>query len=114
MKPKAFCLIIGISVYALFCIVMMFILPMNDYEWMLDDPLLREEGLTFCGLPLDDDIDARFFTLVVIAPLVIAGGALSLRARRMHYAGWLAVAVLLVWAWQFLIHYPLCPGRETF
>lgn len=114
MVLKTRCLIVGLSVYAVFCAAMMFVLPMNAYEWMLDDPLLRDDELTFCGLPLDDGIDVRFLTFIVLLPLFVAGGALSVRARRMHYAGWLALAVLVVWVWRFLIHYPLCPGRETF
>jgi hypothetical protein len=105
---------IGTLLYAFFCVATMFMMPMNEYEWMLDDPKARAEGLTFCGLPLDDGIDARIITLIVLLPLVITGCVLSVKKRRIHYSTWLALVVLLVWGWRFFIHYPLCFGRETF
>ena len=105
---------IGTSLYAILCVATMFMMPMNAYEWMLDDPKARAEGLTFCGLPLDDGIDARIITLIVLLPLALAACALSVKKRRMHYSAWLALVVLLIWGWRFLVHYPLCPGRETF
>jgi hypothetical protein len=105
---------IGASLYALLCLATIFTLPMNEYEWMLDDPKARAEGLGFCGLPLDDGIDARIIALVVLLPLLIAGGALSVKKRRLHYAAWLVLVLLLVWGWRFPFHYPLCPGRESF
>ena len=105
---------IGASLYAIFCVAMMFIMPMNEYEWMLEDAKARAEGLTFCGLPLDDGVDARIIALIVLLPLVIAGCALSVKKRRVHYSAWLALLVLLIWGWRFFVHYPLCPGREAF
>jgi hypothetical protein len=104
---------IGTFLYAFFCVATMFVLPMNEYEWMLDDPKARADGLTFCRLPLDDDIDARIITLIVLLPLIIAGGVLSVRKRRLHYSALVALAALLVWGWRFFVHYPLCPGREA-
>lgn len=105
--------VIGASLYATFCMVTMFMMPMNEYEWMLDDPKARADGLNFCGLPLDDGIDARIIMLIVLLPLVILSCTLSVKKRRIHYTAWLALSVLLVWGWRFFIHYPLCPGRET-
>jgi hypothetical protein len=104
----------GISLYAIFCVTTMFMMPMNTYEWMLDDPKARAEGLTFCGLPPDDGIDARIITLIVLLPLIIASSALSIKKRRIHYSALLALAVLIIWGWRFFVHYPLCPGREKF
>jgi hypothetical protein len=104
---------LGTCLYAFLCVTMMFMLPMNEYEWMLDDPKARADGLTFCGLPLDDDIDARIITFIALLPLIVAGGALSVRKRRIHYSASIALAVLLVWGWRFFVHYPLCLGRET-
>ncbi len=105
---------IATSLYAFLCLATIFMLPMNEYEWMLDDPKARAVGLDFCGLPLDDGIDARMIAFIVQLPLVIAGCALSVKKRRIHYAAWLALVVLLVLGWRFLVHYPLCPGRESF
>ncbi len=100
-------------IYASSCAAMMFMMPMNEYEWMLGDPKARADGLTFCWLPLDDGIDARGLTFVAMLPLFFMGGVLSVRTRRIHYAAWLALTVLALWGWRFFIHYPLCSGREA-
>jgi len=102
------------SLYAFLCIAAMFVIPMNKYEWMLDEPEALADGLTFCGLPLDDDLEVRVISFIVLFPLIVAGGALSLKVRKVHYTAWLALALLFVWGWRFLVYYPFCPGRETY
>ncbi len=86
----------------------MLLMPMNKYEWMLDEPNANTEGLTFCGLPLDDDIDTRFLSLAFLIPLIVLATIQSIRKRKAHYSLWIAAVPLAVWGWRFFIHYPLC------
>lgn len=96
------------SAYAFFCIAFMLLIPMNKYEWMLDEPNAKSEGLTFCGLPLDDDISARLFSFAFLIPLLVLAVVQSIRKKKAHYSLWIAVALLAVWGWRFFIYYPLC------
>ena len=54
------------SLYASLCIAAMFVIPMNTYEWMLEEPEALADGLTFCGLPLDDDLEVRVISFIVL------------------------------------------------
>lgn len=96
------------SAYTFFCIAFMFLMPMNKYEWMLDEPGAKSEGLTFCGLPLDDDISVRFFSFAFLIPFLVLAATQSIRKKKTHYSLWIAVALLAVWGWRFFIYYPLC------
>ncbi|WP_143713648.1 DUF2645 family protein [Variovorax sp. RO1] len=96
------------SVYALFCITLMLIIPMNKFEWMLDEPSARTEGLTFCGLPVDEDINPRQLFLAFLVPILAFGIAQSMRQQKIHYSLWIAFALLAIWGWRFFIYYPLC------
>lgn len=101
---------IALALYALLCLGLIFGLPLNEYEWMLDDPAARAEGMTFCELPLDDGIDGRVLSLIAMLPLLGAGAVLSLRRRRIHASAWVALGLALAWGWRFFIHYPSCAG----
>ena len=96
------------SAYAFFCIALMLLMPMNKYEWMLDEPNAKSDGLTFCGLPIDNDISTRFFSLAVLIPLLVFAAIQSIREREIHYSLWISIALLAVWGWRFLIYYPVC------
>jgi Protein of unknown function (DUF2645) len=97
-----------VSAYAFFCTAFMLLMPMNKYEWMLDEPSAKSEGLTFCGLPLDADVSTRFFSLAFLIPLLVLAAFQSIRRKKAHYSLWIAVALLAVWGWRFFIYYPLC------
>ena len=96
------------SAYAFLCLSLLLMIPMNKFEWMLNEPSAQTEGLSFCGLPLDDDISPRYLSLLFLAPIFIFGALLSIRQRRIHYSLWIAFALLAIWAWRFFIYYPLC------
>ncbi len=96
------------SLYALFCAGLILILPMNKFEWMLDEPSARTEGLTFCGLPIDDGIDLRSGYLFLLIPFLAIGITQSIRQKRIHYTLWIFFMLLAIWGWRFFIHYPIC------
>ncbi|MGJ7530345.1 DUF2645 family protein [Variovorax sp. GB1P17] len=96
------------SAYASLCLGLMLMIPMNKFEWMLDEPSAHTEGLSFCGLPLDDGINPRSLSLLFLVPLFIFGVLLSVRQHKIHYSLWIAFALLAIWAWRFFIYYPLC------
>lgn len=100
--------------YALACVGLMFMLPMNKFEWMLEEPEALAAGLTFCGLPVDHNGDARIFSWLLLFPLwgvavmqARRGGA-GHNVRRGRHALWIAAAVSAVWLWRYFVHYPLC------
>lgn len=105
---------ISLWLYGVACLLAIYALPVNWYEWMLDEPGAKAEGLTLCDLPLDDGIDGRIATIVMLLPLMMLAGALSVNRRKIHFSVWLVLALLLIWGWRFFIHYPLCPGHENF
>ncbi|WP_285415074.1 DUF2645 family protein [Variovorax sp. efr-133-TYG-130] len=97
-----------VSAYAFFCIALMLLMPMNKYEWMLDEPSAKSDGLTFCGLPIDNDISTRFFSVAFLIPLFVFAAIQSIREKKIHYSLWIAIALLAIWGWRFFIYYPLC------
>lgn len=97
-----------VSLYALFCMGLMLIIPMNKFEWMLDEPNARTEGLTFCGLPLDTDISPRLLSWAFLAPILIFGIVQSVRHRKIHHSLWIALVLFVIWGWRFFIYYPVC------
>lgn len=100
--------------YAALCAIVLWGLPVNKYQWMLDDPAMRGERMTFCELPLDPDSAASTIALLLLAPLLVLAVTLSIRQRRPHYFLWLSLALLAMWVLRFLIFTPSCPGRASF
>ncbi|WP_422084664.1 DUF2645 family protein [Variovorax sp.] len=97
-----------VSAYAFFCISLMLLMPVNKYEWMLEESSAKSDGLTFCGLPIDNDISTRFFSAAFLIPLFVFAAIQSIREREIHYSLWIAIALLAVWGWRFFIYYPFC------
>jgi hypothetical protein len=99
------------AAYALFCAAMLFSMPRNRYEWMLDDPALRADGMSFCTLPIDHGVDARIASFAYLVPLLIVAVALSVRRRRPHWLLWIGLVLLAAWVVRFVVLAPYCPGR---
>lgn len=113
MKSRIVTLLLRLvfPLYAAFSTLMTLSLPLNRYEWMLEDPALRDDKLTFCTLPLDPDNGAASLGLAWIAPVLVAGVVLSMRRRRPHDALWIGLALLALWGVRFFVLAPSCPGR---
>lgn len=93
--------------YSILCAVVVASTPLNKFEWMLDDALLKAERLTFCTLPLDDG-GAPIVPFLFILPLLVFSMVASARKRQMHYALWISVGLVLFWALRFFVLYPSC------
>ena len=103
------------SVYSALCVLVIFGLPRNKYEWMLDDPAMREDAITFCTLPLDDsEGSSEIISFIFLIPFLASAIALSIRQRKIHFSLWAALGLVAVWVLRFYIFSPRCPGRETF
>lgn len=50
---------------------------------MLEDPLLADEKLTFCTLPVDDG-GTPFITVLYILPLLLIGLVIFAKKRQIH------------------------------
>lgn len=113
MTKSSFIGRVAVTCYAAFCAATLWGLPVNKYQWMLEDPALRGEQMSFCSLPLDPDSAASTIALLLVAPLFVLAVALSIRQRRWHYFLWLSVALLAMWMLRFWILTPSCPGRVS-
>ncbi len=100
-----------LAVYAVGCALLIWILPLNGYEWMLDDPTLKNEHLRFCTLPIDNDTFLGSALGAIALPLLLlaASIALSIRHRKAHCTLWISLALLLIWALRFFVLTPSCP-----
>ncbi len=103
-----------IADYAIFSALLIVSVPYNRFEWMLDDPLLKDQKLTFCTLPLDMDVSGSFITFMYFSPLLLIGLVMLLVKRPVHYTVWLAVGLLVLWYVRFFLLFPDCPLRETY
>lgn len=105
-----------LALYAACCALFIWTLPLSGYEWMLDDPALKGERLSFCTLPIDHDTFLGSALGAVALPLLllVASIALSIRRRKAHYALWISLALLLVWALRFFVFAPSCPDRSDY
>ncbi|WP_395320928.1 hypothetical protein [Variovorax sp. UC74_104] len=99
------------ALYALFCAAMLFAIPRNRYEWMLEDPAMRGDGLTFCTLPIDHGLDARIESFAYLVPLLVVAAVLSVRRRRPHWLLWVGLGLVLLWGARFVVLAPSCPVR---
>lgn len=102
--------------YALFCAMVISRAPLNEYEWMLDKSNSREEGLTFCNLPIDDNQSLNaLLPFLFLAPLLVVRFYLSIRQRKLHLSLGSGAVLLAYWAFRFFLLLPvLCPGRSDF
>jgi hypothetical protein len=102
---------LGAALYALFSAAMLFAIPRNRYEWMLEDPAMRGDGMTFCTLPIDHGLDARIESFAYLVPLLIAAVVLSVRRRRPHWLLWVGLVLVALWGIRFVVLAPSCPAR---
>lgn len=107
---QRFATTLGILVCAALWAALILAMPLNEYEWMLADSKAVADGLSFCGLPLDGGPSIRLVSLLLLSPLALIALVLSVRQRRFHGSAMAVLALLLVWGWRFLIHYPICPA----
>lgn len=96
------------ALYAALCTAWILIVPMNQYEWMLEDPALRGEVMTYCELPVDHDSHAALLAFLPLLPLLAVGLIVSAIKGRIHPATWGAAVPLAVWAGRFLAFAPSC------
>ncbi len=98
----------------LFSGLMLFSIPYSRYEWMLRYPPYQDLQLTFCTLPLDNDLDARFTSFIYMLPMFLVTLLFFAWKRKLHFTFWLSLALLVIWFVRFIILFPYCPDRATF
>lgn len=100
---------LGIGIYALIAVLIVLTAPRNSYEWMLSDPALSAEPLSFCSLPLDDREATALFPLVFTVPLL----ALAVWMLRRHHTMLTAFALVpfACWLLRFVILFPICASH---
>jgi hypothetical protein len=111
MNVKRSVFVLVSAVYALFCTAMLFGIPRNRYEWMLEDPAMRTDGVTFCTLPIDHGLDARVESFAYLIPLLVVAVVLSVRRRKPHWLLWVGLVLVVLWGVRFLVLTPSCPTR---
>ena len=99
---------IGLGLYSLVALVWVWMVPRNRFEWMLEDPALTGEALTYCTLPIDGSGEGRLFALLVIVPMLLLTLALSVKLKKIHYSVWLSVLLVAVWLLRFFVLIPSC------
>lgn len=99
------------ALYALFCAAMLLAIPRNRYEWMLEDPAMRGDGMTFCTLPIDHGLDARIESFAYLVPLLVVAVVLSVRRRRPHWLLWVGLVLVVLWGVRFVVLAPSCAAR---
>jgi hypothetical protein len=111
MNVKRSVFVLVSAVYALFCTAMLFGIPRNRYEWMLEDPAMRADGRTFCTLPIDHGLDARVESFAYLIPLLVVAVVLSVRRRKPHWLLWVGLVLVVLWGVRFVVLAPSCPTR---
>lgn len=99
--------------YSAICALLMSAMPLNKFEWMLTDPALGSEPMTFCSLPLDDNIESPL-ALMLLVPLLLAFLVLSMWKGKLHFSLWLLLFLLAMWVLCFFIFVPSCPDHTVF
>lgn len=97
-----------IALYSIFSALVIVSMPINKFEWMLDDPLLADEKLTFCTLPVDDG-GTPFISILYILPLLFAGLLIFAKKGQIHPTLWIALGLSIIWFIRFVLLYPSCP-----
>lgn len=87
-------------------------MPLNRFEWMLE----TGDAVDFCSLPLDDTAPALEAFVYLLPMLAIAGVTAVIAVHRrsgfpraVAYAG----ALVIFWAWRFVIAMPRCPILQS-
>jgi hypothetical protein len=89
-------------------------MPRSHYEWMLNDPALANEHLTYCTLPVDNDAGIwPILGFMLLIPMLLIAGISSVIAVIRRHPGWpvswgYALFLTLFWAWRFFIAVPVC------
>jgi hypothetical protein len=139
-KPIASPLTATVSLYALAWSALTLAASHNRYDWMLTDPVLAEQGLTYCTLPLDNDAnDLAMLTAVALLPLLLLAAIRTIntiRATRTttstttsiqtthgtrigstigsaHWAAYLCLALISLWVCKWFIFVPQCPNERS-
>ncbi|AFK62753.1 hypothetical protein TKWG_13135 [Advenella kashmirensis WT001] len=97
-----------IALYSILSALVIVSMPINKFEWMLEDPLLADEKLTFCTLPVDDG-GTPFISILYILPLLVAGLIIFAKKRQIHPTLWIAFGLSIIWFLRFVLLYPSCP-----
>lgn len=108
MKKFLFVIDLVIALYSILSALVIVSMPINKFEWMLEDPLLADEKLTFCTLPVDDG-GTPFISLLYILPLLLAGLIIFAKKRQLHPTLWIALGLSIIWFLRFVLLPPLCP-----
>jgi hypothetical protein len=82
-------------IFAIFCLLVVFILPKNKYEWM------KEEGVT--QLPVDENLG--MYKLLSILPILCFLSIVLLIKDRKERIVFIGIGLCLgaFWTWKFLI-----------
>ncbi len=97
-----------VMLYGLLCLGVVWVSPLNGFEWMLTDPVLATDSPNFCTLPQDDRLATALFPLAFVLPLVVLG-ILAWVLRRARWICALATITLGLWFCRFVVFYPECP-----
>ena len=107
-KIILFVIDVFIALYSILSALIIVSMPINKFEWMLQDPLLADEKLTFCTLPADDD-GTPFISMLYILPLLLTGLFIFAKTRRAHPTLWIAFGLSIIGSIRFVIMYSSCP-----
>lgn len=81
--------------------------PYNRYEWMLEDPQAKAEGLNYCALPTDPG-EPTWEALAYLLPWALLATTISLKQRRLHASVWYCLGLLACWGVRFGWLTPAC------
>jgi len=83
--------------------------PRNRFEWMLDEPGAARDGLTFCGLPLDQDASfGEFFAIAPVLATLAVGLFFTVRKRIITPSLVVALSLLVLWITRFHVMINTC------
>lgn len=98
----------------LFSGLMLFSIPYSRYEWMLHYPPYQDLHLTFCTLPLDNELDARFTSFIYLLPMFLVTLVFIAWKRKLHFTFWLSLSLVALWFVRFILLFPYCSDRAIF
>jgi hypothetical protein len=105
-------LFFGALCYSVFWALLIFTLPINKYEWMLDSPedfdLDKAKG--YCALPLDPDPTSAIAAFLLGCPYLLFAIFYTFRKHKKTKLLW-SIFIVLICAWvaRFFIFAPHCP-----
>jgi hypothetical protein len=104
-------LFFGALCYSVFWALLIFALPINKYEWMLDSPedfdLDKAKG--YCALPLDPDPTSAIEAFLLGCPYLLFAIFYTFRKHKKTKLLW-SIYIILICAWyaRFFIFAPHC------